>query len=107
MYQGDSGTYSVVFIKHSDNLKAFCNCPAGMAHQYCKHRFALMQGDNSRVISDNKDEVMRIPELLKGTDVEKALNDLNEAEILYEEQIKAAKKALIYKKKALARAMLT
>jgi len=103
--QGEHGTYNVIFQREGDNMRASCTCPAGINKQYCKHRFALMRGEGNAVISDNRHDVTKIPEMLKGTDVEKALIDLAESEKVYERQVKAAKGALAEKKKTLAKAM--
>lgn len=105
LYQGGHGDYIVTFSREGNNLIASCTCPAGIVKQYCKHRFALMNGECENVISENKDDISKIQGLLVGTDVEKALIDLANAEEVYEAIIKEAKKALIDKKKALAKAM--
>lgn len=93
--------YKVTFTKNNNNLNAFCTCPAGENGQYCKHRFAIMAGDNKAVISSNKDQVMVVKSWLPGSDIEEALMELAEAEHEYDN----AKKRLTAVKKSIAKAM--
>lgn len=93
--------YETGFRREGDNLTCWCTCPAGEVGQYCKHRFELLRGDGRRVVSQNLQEVEKVPEMLHGTDVEVALARVAEAEAAYEH----AKRALSALKKALARAM--
>lgn len=93
--------YEVTFTKNNSNMNAFCTCPAGENGQYCKHRFAIMAGDNRAVISSNKDQVMVVKSWLPGSDIEEALMKLAEAEHEYDN----AKKRLTAVKKSIAKAM--
>lgn len=93
--------YEVIFYKKGNNFTALCTCPAGVIGTYCKHRFSLISGDINGLVSNNQDEVYILSEWLKETDVESALNAVNEAEKIVEK----AKKDLSARKKALARAM--
>ncbi len=97
--QGDA--YHVLFERDGSNLNVFCDCKAGLNGLYCKHRFALMDGDVSRLLSDNATDVSRLPKLIAGTDVEAAIADYREAEAAHERANKALKSA----KKKLAKAM--
>ena len=94
-------SYKVTFTKNQNNINAFCTCPAGNSGQYCKHRFAIMAGDNKAVVSSNKEQVLVIKSWLPGSDLEEALMKLAEAEHEYDQ----AKKRLTTAKKNLARAM--
>lgn len=97
-----SEPYLVVFVKNSDtNLSAYCSCPAGANGQYCKHRFAILDGITKGIVSDNKEQVKIVQTWLKGTDVESALNSMRKLEA----ELDKAKKALSVAKKELAKAM--
>lgn len=93
--------YKVTFTKIKNNINAFCTCPAGQNGQYCKHRFAIMAGDNNAVVSPNKEKVMVVKSWLPGSDLEEALMELAEAEHEHDK----AKKRLTAAKKSIARAM--
>ena len=42
-----SDPYELTFIKDGDSLTALCNCPAGTFGNLCKHRVAILDGDNT------------------------------------------------------------
>jgi acylphosphatase len=93
--------YVVTFEREDKNVRAFCTCQAGQNGLYCKHRFALMDGDVTAVLSANVDEVGKIKALLDGSDVEAAYARVLEAERNYKDVTQELQDA----KKALARAM--
>jgi len=93
--------YKVTFRKRGNNLSAYCTCPAGENGQYCKHRFRILGGSVEGIVSGNSDDVMIVKSWLPGTDVEEALLEVAEKEILLEK----AKKNLSTVKKKLARTM--
>lgn len=93
--------YRVTFIKESNNLNAFCTCPAGEKGQYCKHRFSILAGDAKAITSTNKDQVDTVRGWLPGTELENALVELAEAE----HKCDAAKERLTTAKKRIAQAM--
>lgn len=93
--------YTVEFTRDGSNLNAICDCEAGQNGIYCKHRFALMDGDCEDIVSDNEDDLDVLREMLAGTDVEAAYKIVLQAEQEYE----TAKRSLSAAKKALARAM--
>lgn len=93
--------YLVTFEREGRNLNAFCTCQAGQNGLYCKHRFALMDGDMTTLLSDNASDVGKMKAILAGTDVEAAYKRVLEAERVH----KAATRELSDAKKALARAM--
>lgn len=90
--------YEVVFIKRSPtNLSAFCSCPAGANGQYCKHRFAILDGITKGITSSNVDDVRIVQSWASGTDVEKALlimRDLERQEAKIKIELSGAKKDL-------------
>ena len=91
--------YYVQFKKNGTNLAALCTCPAGIFGQYCKHRIRIMLGDSTGIISDNLTDVSEIQKWVCGSDIEKALVQLREAE----QQLEEAKKKVVLSKKRLAR----
>lgn len=93
--------YSVTFVRSGNNLNCFCSCQAGQNGLYCKHRFALMEGDVTDLVSENEDDVGLLKQMLVGTDVEAAYAIVRDAEISYEK----AKQTLSDAKHRLAVAM--
>lgn len=73
--------YDVLFIKDGDSLTAICTCPAGQFGNLCKHRMSIIDGKADAVVSDNKDQVPKIADWLKGTDVEAGIFELRTAEM--------------------------
>lgn len=66
--------YRVVFVRRSHgNLSAYCSCPAGQNGQYCKHRFAILEGTQKEFASSNAEDVKIVQSWLVGTDIEAAL----------------------------------
>ncbi|MCB9990664.1 MAG: SWIM zinc finger family protein [Rhodospirillales bacterium] len=96
--EGSKGDeYEVSFEREGNNLDVFCTCAAGENGLYCKHRFALMDGDVGALLSENENDVAALKELMKGTDVEAAYNDVMSLQAQYDEihtRLKAAKKIL-------------
>lgn len=93
--------YHVTIQRDGPNLTARCTCPAGVVGQYCKHRFALLSGDASGVVSENAAAVSQVAGWLAGSDLEGALEHL----ALCEAALDAAKRELAQAKKAVAWAM--
>lgn len=89
--------YELTFIKDGDSLTALCTCPAGEFGNVCKHRTNILDGKTSAITSGNEDEVPKVCEWLKGSDVEAALSELRAAE--------KAGENLVAPKRKLARAM--
>lgn len=101
--QGSADEPYVVIFSRSDNnnLTGSCTCKAGMVGQYCKHRFALLDGDVTNMVGDNHAEVALLAEWLPGSDVASAIASCKEAETL----VVAAQAELSRRKKILARAL--
>ena len=72
--------YEVTFIKDGESLTAICTCPAGQYGNFCKHRIAILDGDDRAIVSANADKVPTIGAWLEGTDVASALNEYREIE---------------------------
>lgn len=89
--------YIVVIERVGENLRASCTCAAGEKGQYCKHRFQLFKGSNIGVIGGDIATIPQLPNLVKGTDVERAMINLKEAEselVMAQKRVSAAKKAV-------------
>lgn len=95
--------YTTTFKRNGTNLTAHCTCRAGEVGQYCKHRLNIVQGITKGIVSGNEADVSTVVSWLSGTDVEKALQQVREAEKRFEQ----AKKELDGFKKELARALMT
>lgn len=97
-----SDPYRVKFVKRSsENLSAYCTCPAGENGQYCKHRFSILDGKTDGIVSENTDQVKIIISWLPGTDLEVALNEMKRLEV----EAAKVKKELSAAKKEVAKAM--
>ncbi len=93
--------YRVTFTKSGANLGAYCTCPAGQNGMYCKHRFRILEGEATGLVSENVDDILTVGSWLSGTDVAAAMDAVKTAERDHAE----AKKLLSQAKKNLARAM--
>lgn len=100
---GSTGTpYVVTFLRIGNSLKTTCSCIAGENRRHCKHRLSLFSGDLSSVSGVHPSDLIdQIFEMLKGTDVEAALQELFSAEA----QMKAATDRSKRAKKFLDRVM--
>lgn len=94
--------YQVSFQLENQRFVAACSCPAGIMHQICKHRLAILAGDASNIVSPNTNEVSTVVSWLPGTPIERALAELHEAE----KQVELTKKLVIKAKKTLVNAMM-
>lgn len=97
--QGDH--YRVVFERVDNNLNGFCNCPAGINGQYCKHRFSLLNGEYHSIQEGKISDLQALKAMLAGTDLEVAYTNLIDAEKTFAE----AKNKLDVARKSVALAM--
>ena len=74
--------YEVIFIKDGSSLTALCTCPAGTYGNFCKHRISILDGISKMITSDNANQVATVVGWLPGTDVESALSDVRQAQII-------------------------
>lgn len=93
--------YQVIARRTGENLTMTCDCMAGSMGRHCKHRVNLLVGDLTNLVSNNPKDVEKLAEMVKGTDVERALARMLTAEL----EMEVAKKALAATKKALARTL--
>lgn len=90
--------YEVAFRQDGNRITASCTCPAGAFSRLCKHRLRIMSGDRSGIISENLSAVLDIQTWVSGTNIGKALLELQDAE----RQLEEAKKRIGSSKKRLA-----
>lgn len=93
--------YVVEASKESDKLFISCTCPAGVNGTYCKHRFALLDGDKRALLSGNGADVEKLGSWLVGSDVEAVILTVRKLE----SELAVFKRMLTREKKNLARAM--
>ncbi|UUV04806.1 SWIM zinc finger family protein [Ruegeria sp. YS9] len=93
--------YHVSVVREGTNLTCTCTCPAGRKRTACKHRLGILQGHDGGVTGGDIESIARMPTLLNGTDVEKAMNDLTAIEL----EIATLKKRATAAKKALGRVL--
>lgn len=89
--------YIVEVFRSGDNLTCTCTCQAAENGMHCKHRVSILRGDIDGVSGGDIDKVNIISQMLVGTDVEGALNQMLELEAqkaAIDKQLKAIKKQL-------------
>jgi len=95
--------YRLLFVRRSGKkLSAYCTCPAGKNGKHCKHRLAIFGGITKGIVSGDLDQVAIIRSWLPGTDINSAIEKIQELE---SEALKI-KKSLSAAKKELAKAMV-
>jgi uncharacterized Zn finger protein len=101
--EGSSGnSYVARFVRDGDRLTTVCTCPAGEMRTHCKHRLAVLGGDFRQVRGTvPPDLAQRIDALLLGTELERVMQALVEAEAA----VAAAQAVVKRHKKALDRVM--
>lgn len=80
--EGSTGApYLATFSREGDSLVTTCTCAAGVKRTHCKHRLALFAGNLGSVRGiAPPDLAEQLSAMLKGTQVEAALLDLEVAE---------------------------
>ena len=74
--------YRCTFWKVDDyDLHSACTCPAGKKGQYCKHRFALLEGDITNVVDYSEEDFKELQEMLKSSDIADFYDDFAKAKI--------------------------
>lgn len=94
--------YRVTFVRPGlGELFAYCTCPAGEMGQYCKHRFGILRGSTSNVVSRNFDQVATIKSWLAGSELEAEIERMHDCE----EVLAELRKEMSDRKKRVARVM--
>lgn len=74
--------YIVKFVNRgSDQITAFCSCPAGVNGQHCKHRLSIMRGQLKSVVVGEKSDVEVVKQWLSGTALEEAFLRMDDLQI--------------------------
>jgi uncharacterized Zn finger protein len=97
--EGSTGNhYVTTFIRTGNSLRALCTCAAGEMSSHCKHRVALLSGDLSKARGELPlDLAEQLTALLQGTEVERILKVLAEAQaavVAAQNEVKRHRKAL-------------
>lgn len=95
--------YDVLFVNRGDGIvSAYCTCQAGENGMICKHRMGIIRDPLPVILSGSGQDVATVRDWIKGSDIEDALNRLDQSE----RELDAAKGKVSKAKKALAAAML-
>ena len=101
MMGDDDNLYEVSIERDTDNLgnlQALCTCKQAAAQDICGHRFAILEGDISKVVSNNLGDVHTLREWIKGSDIEVAMQNLSKAKtelLLAHEKVAQCRKMLV------------
>jgi predicted transcriptional regulator len=96
-----SDPYEVIFLQTDSGLSALCSCKAGQNGQHCKHRTNIMRGSVKELVEQNPADLETLRAWLSDSELGKALERSDAAEV----DLERAKKEATAAKKALARAM--
>ena len=84
MEYGARGHQNATKLPHAGSQRCderFCTCPAGLNGQYCKHRFRILDGDSTGIISNNLEDVKTVASWMTGSDIEVAIKRVKELEL--------------------------
>ncbi len=96
-----SGTeYLIEVFPTDDGPVITCTCPAGENGQYCKHRFALIRGDEKELVQSSH-PVADLQAMVAGSRLEAAINEM----LAQEKAVQREQSKLRSIKKAVARIM--
>ena len=91
------GGYKILAKKSGARLTMSCSCEAGLKGTHCKHRFALLAGDVSGILSGNEQDLAVLHSMLSGTALElrfRAICRLEQDKEAIETKLKSEKKAI-------------
>lgn len=81
LVEGSQGnSYALAFEVSGTHANAYCSCQAGANGQFCKHQVGVMDGEMSHLLSGNRADIVRLKDILSGTDLEAAYYRFLEAE---------------------------
>ena len=100
--KSNSQEYYLINIEISEVIKISCNCTAGIFGKLCKHKTAVLSG-NVEILYDQKDEtiLMELHEIVKKSDFNKLVDELEITEKAIESAKNQAKKTKIKLERAL------
>ncbi len=97
-YRGDTGVYVVTLSTTREGRFRFsCTCDGAENGYQCKHRIAILEGNLSRVSSDDRKTAEAIRSELNGSDIENFLDAWRAAEADVKRYKQAFVKALMGK----------
>ena len=99
--QSSGEEYEIVLFKGPGKIALHCSCPAGSTGQHCKHRLALIDGDDSAVIRASH-TVDELKDAIMGSEIHSMVERVRAQEAL----VIAAQAELKKLRKALGRAMI-
>jgi uncharacterized Zn finger protein len=104
LVQGSSvEPYRVIFWRRAGgNFSASCTCAAGESGMSCKHRIRILCGYTEGIVSDNQADVKIVAGWLAGSDIERAMQEVENLE----REAARIKKMLSEAKKVLSQTFL-
>lgn len=98
LVRGSSGReYEIVASRVGNDFRMTCACEAGQKGTYCKHRFGLLDGDITDLLSDNSHQVKELAAMFAGTEVARRyaiVQELKQQKEAVEERLRTEQKAL-------------
>lgn len=89
-------------VNNSVNLSALCTCSQANEESFCVHRFDILEGHVSNVVSENMHDLATLKKWIVGSDIEAAMTDLARAK----SEMRMAMEKVEYCRRKLARRML-
>lgn len=90
--------YEIELREVSGTVILTCSCPAGDSLQYCKHRFALIDGD-SREVLEGAGQLPEFARLIGGSRMPSALKSVRDQEKIVEaEQVELKRRKVMLAK---------
>ena len=103
---GENDDIHVVTIErdpdNSTNLSADCSCGSAQHGEFCTHRFEILEGGISNLVSDNLDDTKTLKQWIVGSDIEVAMKELSKAKT----DLKLAREKYAYCRNILVRRMM-
>lgn len=78
----DDNIYEVSIERDANelgNLQAYCACGHAQEGEICTHRFEILEGATANIVSENLDDVHKLREWIRGSDIEVAMQELSKA----------------------------
>ncbi|MBX9866058.1 MAG: hypothetical protein K2Y14_04030 [Burkholderiales bacterium] len=74
-----NNTYVISVFKDDEDSFFDCDCPAAnfSAGQLCKHRLALLNGDFSKIINADDEEIALVKEFIASANIQNELEEIN------------------------------
>jgi hypothetical protein len=95
--EGSTGNiYRIVAWRSGSHFHMTCTCDAGRNSRFCKHRAALLHGVVDHLLSGNVEDVGKLVEMFRGTEVAHLLSTVQalEDKNCEDERLKETKRAL-------------